>query len=143
MKNIKLKIKSLYLHPVLRYILVGGSTFALDFSFLVVFKQGLGLGLALSTSIAYWLAVAYNFSLNRNWTFSAIEKESLKKHLVSYLVLLGFNYLFTVLFVSIVGRHIYFGAAKAAAVIIQTSWTYLIYKNKIFVKQEPAVSSKN
>lgn len=96
----------------------------------------MGLGLALATSIAYWVAIIYNFTLNRLWTFSIAEKESLHKHLASYLILLGFNYLFTVIFVSEVGHHIYFGLAKAIAVIIQTTWTYSVYKNVIFVRKD-------
>jgi putative flippase GtrA len=124
----------LYTHPLVRYIIVGGSTFVIDFALLLLLKQKVGLSLEVATSIAYWIAVTYNFFLNRYWTFSVAEKESLHRHLLNYLVLLGVNYLFTVIFVSMVGKHIYFGLAKAIAVIIQTSWTYFVYKNYIFVK---------
>jgi putative flippase GtrA len=126
--------KFFYSHPLVRYILVGGSTFVLDLGLLILLKEKAGFSLALATSIAYWVAIIYNFILNRYWTFSVSERENLHRHILNYLVLLGFNYLFTVLFVSIVGRHIYFGLAKAIAVIIQTTWTYFVYKNYIFVK---------
>ncbi|HVO86370.1 MAG TPA: GtrA family protein [Candidatus Binatia bacterium] len=134
MQQVKDYSRYLYKHPLVRYIVVGGSTFIIDFGLLVVLHQKAGFGIALATSIAYWVAIAYNFFLNRSWTFSVAEKESLHKHLASYLILLGFNYVFTVIFVSILSRHIYFGAAKALAVIIQTTWTYKVYKDYIFVK---------
>lgn len=134
MQSIKQHTHYLYTHPLVRYVLVGGSTFALDFALLVFLKQEAGLSLPVSTSIAYWVAIIYNFILNRLWTFSVSDRENLHRHLMNYLVLLGFNYLFTVIFVSLLGRHIYFGAAKALAVIIQTTWTYHIYKRYIFVR---------
>jgi len=134
MKTIRDYTRYLYEHPLVRYILVGGSTFTLDFVLLVILHQKFNIGLAIATSIAYWVAIGYNFILNRLWTFSMTEKESLQKHLTSYLILLGFNYLFTVIFVSVVGRHIYFGLAKAIAVMIQTTWTYIVYRDYIFVK---------
>lgn len=134
MHKVKVYSRFFYEHTLVRYIFVGGTTFALDIFLLILLHQKFGWGLAIATSIAYWLAIVYNFLLNRFWTFSLAEKESLHKHLVSYLILLGFNYLFTVVFVSLVSRHIYFALAKALAVIIQTSWTYLAYKHLIFVK---------
>lgn len=123
-----------YTHPLVRYIFVGGSTFVIDLGLLVLLHKKVGLGLAVATSIAYWVAIAYNFFLNRAWTFSIKEMESLSKHLANYLILLGFNYLFTVLFVTILGRHINFALAKAIAVVIQTTWTYKVYKDYIFIK---------
>jgi len=89
---------------------------------------------AIATTIAYWISIIYNFALNRYWTFSAWERESLRRHLSAYLVLLGFNYLFTVITVSLLSHIIYFGLAKVIAVAIQITWTYPIYKNVIFTK---------
>lgn len=119
----------------MRYIFVGGSTFVIDLGLLVLLHKKVGLGLALATSIAYWVAIAYNFFLNRTWTFSITEMESLKKHLTNYLVLLAFNYLFTVLFVTLASHHMNFALAKAVAVVIQTTWTYKVYKDYIFVSK--------
>lgn len=134
MQKVKDYSNYFYKHPLVRYILVGGSTFVLDLGLLIFLKDKAGFGLALATSIAYWTAIIYNFALNRLWTFSMSERENLHRHILNYLVLLGFNYLFTVIFVSVVGKHIYFGIAKGLAVIIQTTWTYFVYKNRIFVK---------
>lgn len=129
----------LYKHHLVRYVLVGGTTFAIDLSLLIFFHQGANIGLAVSTSLAYWISIAYNFILNRYWTFSAGEKEKLRKHLTSYLILLGFNYLFTLVAVSALSHIVYFGFAKVIAVAFQITWTYPIYKNVIFTKEESKV----
>ena len=126
----------LYHHHFVRYVFVGGTTFIIDFGILYILHGLLKLNLAASTSVAYWISISYNFVLNRYWTFDAREKESLKHHLTIYFVLLVFNYLFTVTFVSLAGAHINYVVAKALAVAIQMSWTYYVYKNYIFVKQQ-------
>ncbi len=124
----------LYQHHFVRYVFVGGSTFVIDFALLFILHQNFNLSVAIATTIAYWISIIYNFALNRYWTFSAWERESLRRHLSAYLVLLGFNYLFTVITVSLLSHIIYFGLAKVIAVAIQITWTYPIYKNVIFTK---------
>jgi putative flippase GtrA len=116
-----------------RYLLVGGTTFVIDFSLLVTLHGHFKLNLGASTSVAYWISIMYNFTLNRYWTFDVREKESLARHITTYFVLLVFNYLFTVTFVSILGTHINYIIAKALAVAIQMTWTYPVYKKYIFV----------
>lgn len=123
----------LYRHHFVRYLFVGGTTFVIDFSILYVLHGHLKLNLGASASVSYWVSIIYNFVLNRYWTFDAREKESLARHLSTYLILLIFNYLFTVTFVSIVGAHINYIVAKAIAVGLQMIWTYPVYKKYIFV----------
>lgn len=133
MERIKELTVYLYRHHFVRYLLIGGTTFVIDFGILFTLHGILKLNLAASTSVAYWISISYNFVLNRYWTFDAREKESLKRHLTIYFALLVFNYLFTVVVVSILGAHINYVVAKAAAVAVQMTWTYVIYKNHIFV----------
>lgn len=125
-------VDQMYRHPLIHYCVIGGGTFMLDF-FLLVFLHGhLGINLLVATTLAYWTSIAFNFVTNRFWTFGATDTHVIK-HLVPYLALLGFNYLFTLAFVGITT---YFGLhytiAKIIAVIIQISWTYVIYKKVIF-----------
>jgi putative flippase GtrA len=122
----------LYQHHLVRYLVVGGSTFAIDLGLLVLLHGFEGVWLPLATAAAYCVAITYNFCLNRWWTFSASEKKSLHEHIIPYGVLLGFNFLFTVLFVSLVSHFINYAVAKVLAVAIQTSWTYFCYKHFVF-----------
>lgn len=135
---IKSKVLAVFLYKLsfMRYAFVGGTTFAIDFFLLVLLHGFLAMDLGLATTIAYWTAIVYNFSLNRAWTFSLADREDLKKHTSLYLMLLGFNYLFTLAFVSIVSLLVGFAVAKILAVAISVSWTYYIYKNYIFVSKK-------
>jgi putative flippase GtrA len=124
----------LYRHHFVRYLLVGGTTFVLDFGILYTLHGVMKLNLAASTSVAYWISISYNFVLNRYWTFDSREKESLARHIGTYGSLLLVNYLFTVTFVSIVGAHISYIIAKLISLAITMTWTYPVYKRYIFVK---------
>lgn len=136
MERIKHTTIFLYRHHFVRYLLVGGTTFILDFAILITLHGVMKFGIAGSTSVAYWLSIIYNFVLNRYWTFDAREKESLQRHITTYFLLLIVNYLFVVTFVSFASDHISYIIAKAIAVIIQMIWTYPVYKKVIFIKQE-------
>ncbi len=122
----------LYKHPLIRYLFVGGSSFVIYFVVIVFLHEKQSLALSLATTIGYWTSVLWNFSLNRWWTFSVSETKSLHKHIAAYLVLLGINYGFNLLFISMASKYIGYKLAVILAVAIQTSWTYVTYKNVIF-----------
>ena len=136
MQRIKNITFFLYNHHFVRYILVGGTTFIIDFSILYTLHGKLKFGIAASTSVAYWTSIIYNFLLNRYWTFDAREKKSLQRHLTIYILLLIVNYLFVVVFVSFSSKIINYIIAKAIAVIVQMIWTYPIYKKVIFIPKK-------
>ncbi len=132
MEKVKHISKTLYNHSFVRYIVIGGTTFAIDFFLLVLLHGVLNVNLFIATTIAYWTSIAFNFVANRYWTFGATETH-IAKHLGAYMLLLGANYVFTVLFVTgmtHLGMH--YTVAKVLAVGIQISWTYVAYKKIIF-----------
>lgn len=113
---------------------MGGSSFFLDLGILTLLYKVLNLNITMSTGIAFWLAVIYNFTLTRNWTFSISEKQQLKKHAVLYACLLIVNYLVTTIFMLFTDNMINYALAKTVIVIAQTFWNYPIYKYLIFKK---------
>ncbi len=129
MKKLVLYLYNLH---ITRYLFVGFSTFAIDLGLLYVLHGQLKLSLPVAVSIAYSVAVVYNFTLSLKWTFSNKEKKSLHLHIAQYSILLGFNYLFTVSFVSIIGTHINYAMAKIIAAALLVLWTYPVYRFIIF-----------
>lgn len=136
MKQIKRLAYIAYTSHVMRYLFVGFTTFAIDFSILFLLHGVLEVNLVIATSVAYWLSVTYNFCLNRWWTFSSNDKKSLQKNIVYYLCLLAFNYVFTVFFVNIVSGFSNYGIAKVLAVGLSVCWTFPIYKYVIFTAKQ-------
>lgn len=131
----------LYRHNLVRYLFVGGSTFALDLGLLVLLHGKLNIRIGIATTISYWVSISYNFTLNLKWTFSSSEKKKFHKHILSYGILLGFNYLFTLVFVSVGSHFINYAICKVIAVAMQTVWTYPIYKYVVFADKKQISSA--
>lgn len=142
MPKIKQLFDLLYKQRFIRYLFVGGSTFVLDEGILIMLHGVLNIHLPIALFVSYLVAFVYNFSLNRWWTFSAAENKSLKQHLVPYFILFIFNLGFTVIFVSLLSKVINYAVAKVIAVLIQTTWNYLIYKYVIFSKEGVGIPSE-
>lgn len=125
----------LYKHPFIRYLIIGGSTFVLDLSLLVLLHGHFEVNLTIAASIGYWVSVTYNFLLNRWWVFSAQESRSLHKHALLYASLLTVNYLYTVVGMNILTRYMTYELAKVFVIVFAITWTYPIYKHYIFTKK--------
>ncbi len=132
MEKVKIISKGLYHHSFVRYVAIGGTTFALDFLILVVLHGVFGVNVLIATTISYWTSIAFNFMANRIWTFGATETH-IAKHALAYGLLLGFNFLFTLAFIgTATNLGLHYTIAKIMAVAIQVVWTYLAYKKVIF-----------
>lgn len=115
-----------------RYLFVGVSTVVIDYIVLFILRNVLPIRLVYAVSIAYWTSIAYNFTLNRYWSFEA-SSGMVPKQLVLYGCLLLFNYLVTLGVVSgleSMGLSEYI--AKLLALSITISWTYIFYKKIVF-----------
>jgi len=118
-----------------RYLFVGFSTVAIDYGLLIILRQFFSSGLFSAVSIAYWTSIAYNFTLNRYWSFEA-SSGMVPRQLFLYACLLVFNYFITVGIVwglESAGLSEYI--AKLIALGITVTWTYLFYKKIVFINK--------
>lgn len=118
-------------HSLLRFLLVGGLSFVVDFGLLFLLGEVLGVPVWIAASVAFWSAVAVNFTLNRFFTFSAQNPTGWS--LVRYGTVLGVNYLVTLLVLTgaeNIGVH--YLAAKILVVGVQTVTNYLLYRYWVF-----------
>jgi putative flippase GtrA len=115
-----------------RYLFVGVSTVAIDYTLLYLLSSHLGKGIISAVTIAYWTAIIYNFLMNKYWTFE--DKDNLSGvQLAKYLSLLIFNYLVTLGVVAgLQSAGISEYIAKFFALAFTISWTYFIYKKLVF-----------
>jgi putative flippase GtrA len=56
-----------------RYLLTGGTTFAVDFVVLIALHSGAGVPLGLSVACAYLVSAAVNYGLLRLWVFTPVR----------------------------------------------------------------------
>lgn len=115
-----------------RYLFVGATTFAIDLFILFLLHDVFGLGLAFSASVSFWSSIVFNFLANRAWVFSAQDTRRLHEHAVLYGLLLGLNYLYTIVTIVLLTKFMSYGLAKILILIVQIAWTFPIYKYIIF-----------
>ncbi|WP_163275292.1 GtrA family protein [Cellulomonas iranensis] len=113
------------------YVLVGGLSYVVDAGLLVLVTGPLGGPVWLGTTVGFWTSVVVNFLLNRA-VFSQGDASSVS-HGVRYGVLLGVNYLVTLLIVH-VGTT--WGlppvVPKTVAVALTTCWNFVLYRVWVF-----------
>lgn len=74
---------------VFRYLLSGGSAFALDFGLVFVFKSLVGFSAWFSAALAFVISTVIAYFLQKIFTFG--QKGDLGKSALRYLILLAFN----------------------------------------------------
>ena len=121
-------------HSVVRYVVAGSSAFATQYVVLNGGYYALSLPLHAATSIGYVAGLLVSYLFNRHWVFGEAGKHKHIAHQTSqYVVLVAFNYFFTVLGVSFLKKHgiePYISPIIITAII--TLWNYILYKRVIF-----------
>jgi len=101
-----------YKWRIIRFILVGATTFFQNMALIWLFYENFGFDNRISVSGAYVITVATHFLLNRSFTYSRSAK-TVGLDLVKYSVMVFVNYLITlaisIVVVEFLGLSIYLG----------------------------------
>lgn len=124
-------VVSLYRHPVIRFLLVGGLSFALDLGLLALMYEVFGVPLWIATPIAFVISLVFNFLLQRLFTFQATNKGSVSavKYLLLVIVNIAVSDLIVTGFDALGWSYI---VGKTSATILTTAWNYFLYRHWIF-----------
>ena len=132
------KYKSL-MFEFMRYILVGGSAFLIDFGTLWIFKEFIFLGkhLFIATFIGYMVGLIYNFILSSGFVFKDGFKKIKHKEIQSFIIFtsigligLGLTEVLMYLFVNIVALYYLFAKIITGAIVV--FWNYIARKVIIY-----------
>lgn len=119
---------------LLRYILVGGTSFALEILILLIFIKLLNVNESIAVSIGFWSGLIISFILQKFFAFkdNSVDFSRLSTQTIYYGVLVLINYVFTLLFTLILTPIFGLIVSRTLALIITTCWNYIIYKKVIF-----------
>lgn len=119
-------------HQMIRYLITGFSSAAIELSLLFVLKDIFNLAVIEANSIALTIVFWFNFFINRHWSFKS--KSSLKKQLLLYAVLFTFNLgasdLMMYVLVTLLG--VQYLLAKILAIGAVVTWNFVLYKKVIY-----------
>jgi putative flippase GtrA len=121
---------------LIKFLLVGGASFAVDLGLLILLHEVFGVDLWIATPLAFIASLIFNFVLQRSFTFRAKNRRNVS--FLKYLVLVVFNVVAIDVIVNafdIWGMS--YGIGKVVATVVTTSWNFWLYKVWIF-RREPA-----
>jgi len=115
-----------------RFLLVGVLSVGVDTGSMVLLYELVGLPLAAATTLAFLLTLAVNFSLNMGFVFGV--RGRLAGRLARYGVLVGVNYVLTLLLVlGIAALGVNYVVAKLVAVACCALVNFVAYRYWVFV----------
>ena len=119
-----------------KYFIVGFSGVFLDLGTLILLKEKFHLTPVVAVIINQIGLLAYNFSLNKYWTFR--NQEIPHKQIVRYLILAGFNYVFTVGAMYIFNHvmKLDYRLVRLATIALAVSWNFFLYKYWVYKQEE-------
>jgi putative flippase GtrA len=130
------RIKQLTGHSTSRYLVVGISAFGADYALLLFAYYVVGLPLAIATTIGFFSGFAISFTFNKQWVFGGEHKKRPRRQVTEYLILLVFNYLFTVWAISSLNDHgVRPFIGKLVVMTLVMCWNYTLFRWVIFTKE--------
>lgn len=118
---------------LVRYILTGGLSFAIELAVLLTLISSFGMHRSLAVSISFWISLVISFLLQKLLAFEDRQRKTgiVAKQALFFVLLVAFNYLFTIVVVALFpDKYLIF--SRTLAIIIVSIWNYYVYKNLIF-----------
>lgn len=116
---------------LVKFLVVGVASFAIDLGLLALLHEGAGVDLWIATPIAFLTSLVFNFFVQRKFTFQSGARAHVS--LLKYCALVGFNVIATDVIVNVIaGAGQSYAIGKVAATVATTGWNFLLYKHWIF-----------
>jgi len=120
-------------HSAYKYFVVGILAFSSDYVLLLVSYYVIGLPLKIATTIGFFTGFLISFTINKQWVFGGKQKKNTNRQVIEYLILLGFNYVFTVWTVNLLNEHKVGPAiSKLFVMVLIMCWNYVLFRWIIF-----------
>ncbi len=119
---------------LVRYGLVGGCAYAVDFGALYAFTEHLGIHYLISAALAFVLGLFTNYFLSIAWVFHTRSVKDQRMEFVLFALIgvvgLGFNELFIWLFTEMAGLH--YLVSKLISTVFVFFWNFFARKKALF-----------
>lgn len=117
---------------IIRFCLVGGVSFLMDYSILFALTEFAGVYYLYSSAISFSITVVFNYWLCVIYVFKDAQKQSTRRAIIFFstgVVGLGLNQLCMWFFVDVAG--VYYMIAKIFATAIVTIWNYITKRKAV------------
>jgi len=120
-------------HSAARYLVIGGSSFVIDFGLVYLLHDVANLPLWIATVVGFLTSFVFNYFAQKTFSFGSRQPHGVT--LLKYAALVAFNAGLTVLIVSgFDSTQLGWEAGKVIATIVTTGENYFVYRYWIFRK---------
>jgi putative flippase GtrA len=121
---------------IIRFAVVGGSAFLIDYSIMILLTEFFGINYLISNAISFTISVIYNYLLSVHWVFDVNGGRSQTQDFLVFIILsvigLGINQLIMWLCVDKIG--IFYMISKIGATGVTMVYNFIT--RKIFLENE-------
>lgn len=121
---------------IIRFAVVGGSAFLIDYSIMILLTEFYGINYLISNAISFTVSVIYNYLLSVHWVFDVNGGRSQTQDFFVFIILsvigLGINQLIMWLCVDKIG--IFYMVSKIGATGVTMVYNFIT--RKIFLENE-------
>ena len=122
------------LMQILKFGVVGGTAFIIDYGIFTILSQFLNIHYLIASIISFSISVIYNYILSIKWVFDVSKKQTTKEFII-FIVLsvigLGLNSLIMYISVDLMHIHEMIGKIIATAIVM----VYNFITRKIFIEK--------
>lgn len=120
-------------HTAVRYLIVGGLSFAVDFCLLVLLREVFHWAVGIASATAFLTSLVFNFLVQRKFSFGSTHRTHVS--IIRYGLLVVANTVATVLIVQLLTPTLlgYMGG-KVISTAAMTVWNYFLYQHWVFGK---------
>ena len=124
-------VSAIFRYSTVRYLVVGGCSLLLDLGLLTLSYRVFGLPLEGATAIGFWGSFAFNFTLQKKFSFA--DASPTGRSLWRYCALLAVNSVVNIAVVALFEKLGWgFALGKIVVTGAQTVWNYFVYRYWVF-----------
>ena len=71
---------------ILKFLVVGGTAFVIDYGVLIFSKEVIGLSTLISAALGFTISVVYNYIASVKWVFDVDKDKSKKKNFILFII---------------------------------------------------------
>lgn len=133
MKDLLKKHEKL-VRQIMKFGVVGGGAFLIDYSILYVLTEFVGIHYLISSVISFIISLIFNYILSIYWVFDVTKKQTPKEVFIFVILsVIGLGINQVVMYVGSDLLHIYYMLTKLVATFIVMVWNFVT--RKIFIEK--------